>query len=76
MKSDFFEQKRLIAEFLANIGVAWFAAGVIGIFVNKTSLLDEAMRSLSWGLGFSSLFLFAGTVIIKGKFNKKWKHKA
>lgn len=70
MKNSLIEQKRLIAEFFSNVGVAWFAAGVIGIFVNKTAETFEIIRSLVWGIGFSYLFLSIGTVIIKVKSKK------
>lgn len=65
MKDYVVEKRKLIAEFLSNIGVAWFAAGVIGIFVNKVDSFVEIAKSLVWGLGFSISFLFIGANIIK-----------
>lgn len=50
-------QKRLIAEFLSNIGVAWFAAGVITSFLSWPKSLLEAIVSSVWGIAFSASFL-------------------
>jgi len=59
-------QQRLIAEFLSNIGVAWFAAGVISSFSAwPKNLLDTAV-SLVWGIAFSTGFLRAGLFFAKG----------
>lgn len=59
-------QKQLIAEFLTNIGVAWFAAGVVGIFLTGLRNPLEIGVSLGWGLLFSVAFLYAGIYLIKG----------
>lgn len=67
MKNVETNQRKLIADFFSNIGVAWFAAGVIGIFVNRIDGTIEILKSLLWGIGFSYLFLSVGTVIIKQK---------
>jgi hypothetical protein len=74
MKQSVFEQRKLIANFLANIGVAWFAAGVIGIFVNKVTDLAEVVKSLFWGIGFSMIFVVFGAMIITRK-KRKWIHQ-
>jgi len=66
MKEYVLERRRLIAEFLSNIGVAWFAAGVIGIFVNRVNSFAEIAKSLIWGPGFSIAFLSIGASMIKG----------
>ena len=60
-------QKRLIADFFANIGVAWFAAGVIGVFVGGQRSINDIFISLSWGIFFSFVFLSAGTITLKTK---------
>lgn len=70
MKNAVIEQKKIIANFFANIGVAWFAAGVIGIFVNQITNTTEILKSLVWGVGFSYLFLSVGTVIIKNNLKR------
>ena len=70
MKNSVLEQRKLIADFFASIGVAWFAAGVIGVFVNRISETTDILRSLSWGIGFSYIFLSIGTVIIRNKVKK------
>jgi len=59
-------QKKLIAEFLANNGVAWFAGGVIGSFSSWPKHILEAIISLVWGLAFSVGFLRAGLFFMKG----------
>jgi len=59
-------QRKLIADYFAQIGVAWFATGVIGIFIGGVKTIIEILGSLSWGIGFSVLFLLIGTFILKG----------
>ena len=66
MKRFSAEQRRLIADYFSQIGVTWFAAGVIGIFIGGVKTTIEILSSLSWGVGFSVLFLLMGTFIIKG----------
>lgn len=67
MKRISIKEKQLVAEFFSNIGVAWFAAGVIGIFIGQKRSLYEIMFSIFWGLLFSSLFLFIGVKLIRRK---------
>jgi hypothetical protein len=58
-------EKRLMAEFVANIGVAWFAAGVINLFsVEKT--MGQVFISLMWGVVFSIGFLRLGMYLVRG----------
>lgn len=59
-------QRRLVAEFLANIGVAWFTAGVIGIFIASTTSLTKVISSLSWGIILSTIFVWFGFSLLKG----------
>jgi hypothetical protein len=66
MKRFSAEQRKLIADYFSQIGVTWFAAGVIGIFIGGVKTTIEIFSSLSWGVGFSVLFLLMGTFIIKG----------
>ena len=66
MKKFSIEQKKLISEFLANIGVAWFAAGVIGIFVSGVGSPIQILGSLSWGIVLSLIFLWWGSTLLKG----------
>lgn len=61
------EQRKLLADFLANIGVAWFAAGVIGLFVSGVKNIIDAGLSLAWGLGLSAIFLWFGMIVVKGR---------
>lgn len=67
MKKISTSQKQVIAEFLANIGVAWFAAGVIGVFITKTGSVLTIIGSFSWGIVLSLVFLWSGVILIKGK---------
>ena len=71
MNQIIFEQRKLISNFFANIGVAWFAAGVIGIFVNQMTDNNDIFISLAWGLGYSFLFLYLGMYVLKLKARKK-----
>lgn len=59
-------QKRLVAEFLANIGVAWFTAGVIGIFVASYASIAQILGSLTWGIVLSMISLWLGSTLLKG----------
>ncbi len=60
------DRQRLVAEFLSNVGVAWFAAGVIGVFATGFQDLTKALFSIGWGILFSVGFLFAGMKALKG----------
>jgi len=60
------KEKDLIAEFLSNIGVAWFAAGVITLFVSLEQNLLQNVISLAWGVGFSFSFLSFGMYFARG----------
>jgi hypothetical protein len=59
------DRAKLVSEFLSNIGVAWFTAGVIGIFISGAKGYNEILTSLGWGIGFSSFFLFSGMISLK-----------
>ncbi len=53
------EGKSLIGNFFANIGVAWFTAGVIGAFLNKNELFVNRLKSALWGITLSLVFLLS-----------------
>ncbi|PIP57428.1 hypothetical protein COX03_03135 [Candidatus Woesebacteria bacterium CG22_combo_CG10-13_8_21_14_all_39_10] len=59
------DKSRLFAEFFSNIAVAWFAGGVIGVFIGNVRTPREIVFSLSWGILFSSMFLLAGAKILE-----------
>lgn len=61
------DARRIIAEFLTNIGVAWFAAGVIGVFVGNTRTSGDIALSLIWGSGLSIVSLMAAIRVITSK---------
>jgi len=67
MKSMLNQENQLVSEFFSNIGVAWFAAGVIGVFVSKNQSVSDIFLSFSWGLGLSMIFLFFGILFIRRK---------
>lgn len=66
MKGFSVGQRKLIADYLAQIGVAWFAVGVISVFIGEKKTIIDTVASISWGLGFSASFLGAGTSLLKG----------
>ena len=53
-------QNQLVAEFLSNIGVAWFVAGVVGSFPFRMEDWLRTTTSTLWGIGLASIFLRAG----------------
>lgn len=59
-------ERRVIAEFLSNIGVAWFVAGVINPFVSRPKNWWEIALSFIWGVAFSSGFLKTALSFAKG----------
>lgn len=59
-------QRKVIADFLANIGVAWFAAGVIGAFLSSPKNILELIIPLIWGISFSAGFLRLALFFTKG----------
>ena len=59
-------QQRLIAEFLSNIGVAWFAAGVISSFSSWPKSLLETIVPFVWGIALSASFLRIALFFAKG----------
>lgn len=67
MKKISAKQKQLIAEYLTNIGVAWFAAGVIGVFISKPESIFTIIGSFLWGIVLSLVSLWSGVLLIKGE---------
>lgn len=59
-------QRRLLAEFTANMAVAWFAGGVIGAIFSNIRDPFELFWTISAGLFFSFTSLFFGLYLIKG----------
>ena len=66
MKKISVGQRRLVADYFSNIGVAWFVAGVIGIFVSGAKSFSATAVSFSWGVGFSAFCLRVGLFFMKG----------
>ena len=60
------EQKRLLAEFLTNVAVAWFSGGVITGAFGYSQQPRIALLIATEGLGMSILFLISGLYLIKG----------
>lgn len=65
MRKFSLDQNGLIAEFMTNIGVAWFAAGVIGAFIGGSKTIPEIIISISWGIVVSLIFLGGGLYFIR-----------
>lgn len=65
MKKLSLNQRKLLSEFLANIGIAWFAGGVVApLFV--TNKLSEVIIPSFWGVSLTTLSLVFSLWIIKG----------
>lgn len=67
MKNRAKGERQLVAEFFSNIGVAWFASGVIGIFLGEIKAPNKILTSLTWGITFSFVFLLIGVQFVKRK---------
>lgn len=55
-----------MAESLANIGVAWFTAGIIAPLIGGARDLGEIVSPVITGLSFSALFILLGFQVMKG----------
>lgn len=65
MKRLSLNQRKTLAEFLANIGVTWFAGGVVApVFVAKN--LAEIMIPGLWGVILTGISLFFSLWVVKG----------
>ena len=58
-------QRQLLAEFLSNLGVAWFAGGIIGVFISGTNDLFKIIISVFWGLLLSAISLSGGMYLTR-----------
>jgi hypothetical protein len=58
------EQRRVLSEFIANIGIAWFAGGVVApVFVARK--LSEIIIPGMWGLLLAILSISFSLLIIR-----------
>ena len=64
MKSPSNRRNQLIAEFFSNIGVAWFAGGVIGVLIDQRNNIYEIIYINIFSLIFCIIFLFFGVKLI------------
>lgn len=64
MKRKVKRESQLVAEFFSNIGVAWFAGGVISAFSRGFGEFFQSLISIIWGIVLSLVFLFVGIIII------------
>ena len=60
------DQKRILSESVANIGVAWVAGGVVASVFTTHALFDILVSGL-WGTVLGALFISTAVVIMKGK---------
>ena len=59
-------QRRLLAEFSANMAVAWFAGGGVGVVLGNTKTLQQGVLMIIAGLAFGFVFLFYGLYLSRG----------
>lgn len=59
-------QRKVVAEFLSNIGVAWFGAGVISPFLSRPKNLSETIIPFIWGIVLAIGFLRIALFFTKG----------
>jgi len=60
-----FKQKELLANFVSNIGVAWFAGGIIGSVFNPSRNIYQILIYSVWGLISSVIFIMSGILLVK-----------
>ena len=53
-------QRRLLAEFSANMAVAWFAGGVISVILGNIKITQQTFLVIISGLVFGFAFLLYG----------------
>jgi len=58
------DQRRVLSEAVSNIGVAWFAGGVVASMFTSKTVLDMIGPSL-WGTVLATLFISFGVSILK-----------
>ncbi|PIU28636.1 hypothetical protein COT08_00805 [Candidatus Woesebacteria bacterium CG07_land_8_20_14_0_80_44_9] len=59
------KQKELLASFVSNIGVAWFAGGIIGSVFNPSRDIYQILTYSLWGLISSVVFIMSGILLIR-----------
>ena len=60
-----FKQKELLANFLSNIGVAWFAGGIVGSVFSSSRDVNQILIYSIWGLISSMVFIISGILLVK-----------
>lgn len=58
-------QKRLLAEFAANMAVVWFGGGVVSVILGNVTLAQQAWLTFTYGLVFGFAFLFYGLYLTR-----------
>lgn len=59
------KQKELLANFMSNIGVAWFAGGIVGSIFNPSRDVYQILTYSLWGLISSIIFIMSGILLVK-----------
>ena len=58
------DQRRIVSESVANIGVTWFAGGVVAsVFTAKT--IAEALVPSVWVMILTILFVFTAVLLVR-----------
>lgn len=60
------DQKKILSEAVANVGVAWFAGGVVAPVLGKVPL-SEILKSGLWGLAMFSLSVIISLALVRAK---------
>lgn len=58
------DQKRILSEFLANIGVTWFAGGIVATVFTAKKMSEFIIPGI-WGLSLAILSIIFSLQIIK-----------
>lgn len=67
MRRRSLEERRVISGFFVNIGVAWFAAGVISSFLSSADSTLVSYGKIVWCVVLSYVFLKVGVSFVKEK---------
>lgn len=59
-------QRKIIAEFLANLALAWLVASIIGPVLDPSINLTNRLPSMTLGSGFAVGAMLASLLIAKG----------
>jgi len=65
MKKLSIGQRKIAAEIIGNLAVAWFSAGVISPIFTKPKTILDSLPSLSLSLIMSLLFSFGSLLLVK-----------